>query len=55
MWTQPQPYNPSPEFRSKFISYTSCGMVKGDVEAPQDGSSMFKFFYFLSGELNCPL
>ena len=52
MWTQPAPYDPSPEFRSKFISYASCGMAHGNVDAPQEGSSMFKFFYFLSGELD---
>eukprot|EP00240_Pyramimonas_obovata_P003228 CAMPEP_0118933484 /NCGR_PEP_ID=MMETSP1169-20130426/12011_1 /TAXON_ID=36882 /ORGANISM="Pyramimonas obovata, Strain CCMP722" /LENGTH=668 /DNA_ID=CAMNT_0006876245 /DNA_START=85 /DNA_END=2091 /DNA_ORIENTATION=+ len=48
-WTQPEPYNPSPEWRLKFIQYASCGTVQGNVDSPQDGSPAFKFFYFLSG------
>lgn len=49
LWTQPQPYDPSPEFRLKFIKYASLGTVSGDVDNPTEGSPVFKFFYFLSG------
>lgn len=43
-WTQPVPYNPSPEFRKKFIKYASFGMVSNDPE-----SGAFKALYWLSG------
>ncbi|KAK3246955.1 hypothetical protein CYMTET_43530 [Cymbomonas tetramitiformis] len=52
-WTQPEPYDPSPEFREKFIKYLSCGSVEGDVSKPEEGSSAFKALYYLSG-INWP-
>jgi len=49
-WTQPVPYNPSPEFRKKFIKYASFGMVSSDwIHDPESGTSAFKAFYWLSG------
>jgi len=49
LWTKPEPYDPSPEFRLKFIKFASLGMVSGDVDNPEQSSPVFKFFYFLSG------
>eukprot|EP00240_Pyramimonas_obovata_P003248 CAMPEP_0118924080 /NCGR_PEP_ID=MMETSP1169-20130426/2375_1 /TAXON_ID=36882 /ORGANISM="Pyramimonas obovata, Strain CCMP722" /LENGTH=661 /DNA_ID=CAMNT_0006865161 /DNA_START=117 /DNA_END=2102 /DNA_ORIENTATION=- len=54
-WTQPHPYDPSPEFRAKFIKYASFGLVSGNVDQNCEscgqiqGTAAFKVFYFLSG------
>lgn len=48
-WTQPDPYDPSPEFRGKFIRYASFGTVSGDVHNPEKHSKAFQALHWLSG------